>query len=322
MSYFYVYMLFRADGTPFYIGKGQGKRIVTSCKPNYSDNHHKNSVIRQTIDALGSVPYVILHKNLDETDALDYEKALISAVGRHPCGPLVNMTDGGEGISNAAPEIRKKISDALTGNKNSLGMKHTTETRAKLTACKIGNRGPLGLKQSAEHIQKRVDKTRAWAKTEEGRAYLASQNKGRIVSDETRAKIKAARARQAENDPDFASRMSALQTELWSDTAYRTKMSEAFSKRPPLTDTQLAILKAGRDIRNGTTEKVDYRALCGEDVGDCRRIVLLDSTWDRRYDHRMTVEQYITKRGDKKKALADIQWNRYKGHIELEPTSQ
>ena len=92
MKEYYTYAYLREDGTPYYIGKGKGRRIFdkenrTSC-PVPKD---KNRII-------------FLKQNLTEEQAFIHEIYMISVFGRknNGTGILRNLTDGGEGFSSIA----------------------------------------------------------------------------------------------------------------------------------------------------------------------------------------------------------------------------
>ncbi len=83
---YYTYAYLREDGTPYYIGKGQGKRI----------NQPSHSVRRPPLDRR-----IFLKTNLTEEEAFRHEKYMIAVLGRKDLGTgiLRNLTDGGEGPS-------------------------------------------------------------------------------------------------------------------------------------------------------------------------------------------------------------------------------
>jgi hypothetical protein len=58
---------------------------------------------------LGEVPYVKVREHITEAEAFETEIALIKAIGRFPFGPLVNMTDGGEGSSGHVRSLRTRL---------------------------------------------------------------------------------------------------------------------------------------------------------------------------------------------------------------------
>lgn len=94
---FYVYVLFRPwDGSPCYVGKGKGNRWR-----NFSFGARTNRWLRNIIakaERLGmDIPSVKVRENLIETEAFATERAFIAAIGRGKYGPLVNLTDGGDG---------------------------------------------------------------------------------------------------------------------------------------------------------------------------------------------------------------------------------
>ena len=97
MNIFYVYILFRPwDGSPFYVGKGKGARWL---KFNRPDNRHFRAILKKARRLGLEVPSVKIRDGLAEDEALSLEMIFIAAIGRGKKGPLVNLTDGGDGVS-------------------------------------------------------------------------------------------------------------------------------------------------------------------------------------------------------------------------------
>tara|TARA_Y100000114_G_C11725152_1_gene310548 strand:- start:43 stop:1293 length:1251 start_codon:yes stop_codon:yes gene_type:complete len=97
---FYTYAYLRKkDRTPYYIGKGKGKRAY--------DSSHRVKVPDDK-DRI-----IFLKENVSEKEAWDYEREMIQFYGRKDLGTgiLRNMSDGGEGPANPSPEARKKNSE-------------------------------------------------------------------------------------------------------------------------------------------------------------------------------------------------------------------
>jgi hypothetical protein len=137
---FYVYGHFLLTGEVFYIGKGKGGRAYKRADRNPRWN---NKVKKH-----GGFRVVILQDILSEELAFEVEKSFIKNIGRKN---LVNMTDGGEGVSGWIPseETRKKIGDGnrgktvsedtkinhsnkLKGNTHRRGKQASDETREKI----------------------------------------------------------------------------------------------------------------------------------------------------------------------------------------------
>ena len=108
MNEFYTYAYLREDGTPYYIGKGQGRRAYIKHKRGKSDFRPKKSNGSLDIDRI-----IILKKNLTEEQSIKHEEYLIGVIGRKDLGTgiLINLTDGGQRGGTpgyVCPEERKK----------------------------------------------------------------------------------------------------------------------------------------------------------------------------------------------------------------------
>jgi hypothetical protein len=121
MSKYYTYAYLREDRTPYYIGKGSGRRIYSKKGRPCGRPKDKSRII-------------FLKQNLTEEDAFRHEKYMIAVFGRKDLGTgiLYNKTNGGEGTS---------------------GFKHTEETKKKFRGNKNG-RGNCGIIRTEEDKEK------------------------------------------------------------------------------------------------------------------------------------------------------------------------
>lgn len=139
-SNYYIYAHYRQDTNEvFYVGKGQSKRAWAK----WGRNNYWHHIVHKC----GYVVRIILD-NLTENQAFNAETKLIKFYGRKDLGlgPLVNLTDGGEGTSNReyTELTKRKIGDKTlerisNGWVNPMKDKnHTEETIHKQRECKIG----------------------------------------------------------------------------------------------------------------------------------------------------------------------------------------
>jgi hypothetical protein len=220
-SDFYVYALFRSDGRVFYIGKGRNRRwAYHEEEAKRGRKGHRFSIIREMLARGVEMPAVKLHEGLTEAVAHNYEIALIKAVGRHPHGPLVNITAGGDGVSGlkfsqetlarmAATRRGKKFSDKARANVSA------AHRNSKVVMDHIArvSKANLGRKMSASAVAKSVAARRGKKRSSEQRARMSAGRLGMKLSPEHRANISAGNLGKKAS-PEARANMKAAQRKL------------------------------------------------------------------------------------------------------------
>lgn len=183
MNIHYTYAYLRENGTPYYIGMGQGRRA-------WSKRHY---VSLPPLDRIQ-----IIKEGMTRKEAIDLEIALIAKYGRKDLGTgiLYNQTNGGDGGAQIGekngmygrkhtPESREKIrrarakqkmkpmtekqkkdlSEKLKGRArparlDGLPDHHTKETKEKIRLAHLGKLKKKGFKQSEEQKRKRLESYR------------------------------------------------------------------------------------------------------------------------------------------------------------------
>ena len=149
---YYTYAYLREDKTPYYIGKGKGKRIYNKTNGDIRPPKDKSRII-------------FLKQNLTEEESFKHEIYMIYVFGRKDLGTgiLRNKTNGGEGSSGyvMSDDRKKKMSEAHKGktltedHKRKIGISNKGKKRKEGTGKKISE-ALKGKKRPEEVIQKRL----------------------------------------------------------------------------------------------------------------------------------------------------------------------
>lgn len=133
---YYVYVVFRLDGSPCYVGKGCKRRWL-----QHQNESHNPILARIIAKSVQPLPVVKIRTGLTNDEACVIERAFIAAVGRlRNGGTLVNLTDGGEGAHGRvlSAESRAKIGK---GGETRKGRKYGNYSPERCAAVSAGRKG-------------------------------------------------------------------------------------------------------------------------------------------------------------------------------------
>ena len=145
MNEYYTYAYLRKDGTPYYIGKGIGRRIGSTNRIFTPPPEERR---------------VFLKQNLTEEEAFSHEIEMIKFYGRKDLGTgiLRNRTDGGDG--GGPMKGRKHSSETiLKMRQTKLGKKHTLQERKNMSDAHKGVKYP-NRKSAGPHTEETKQKMR------------------------------------------------------------------------------------------------------------------------------------------------------------------
>jgi hypothetical protein len=221
---FYVYV-FERDGTPVYVGKGRGNRWLRPFR-HTSHNPHLYAILKKDErDGTSRISRRKMVDGLSEPEALAVEIDLIACIGRRPDGPLVNLTDGGEGLTNPSAETRARLRISHTGKTWS------AELRANFIAARTGipmdpkTKEKIGnANRGRVHSQETREKNRlarfGQSLSAEHRASLSKGHKGRVFSEEVREKIRVSNTGKRHSEQTRAKMREAQKNRTISPEAF------------------------------------------------------------------------------------------------------
>jgi hypothetical protein len=169
MKSFYTYVYLREDGSPYYVGKGTGRRAFEFYGTHRPPNDRSRIQIRFWPD---------------EAMALAYEIYQIDFWGRKDLGTgiLRNLTDGGDGTSGYthSVETRRKLSEAHVGRPLPLSARIKISQANRNRVWSVGSRHKMSASKSGQTHSSETCKK------------ISEAHCGKVLSEETRAKLRKA----------------------------------------------------------------------------------------------------------------------------------
>ncbi len=244
LKIYYTYAYLRVDRSPYYVGKGKGKRRF--------DRANRLVKPPKNLDRI-----LILKSGLTEEMAFAHEIYMISVFGRKDLGTgiLRNRTNGGDGSSGrvlskeslekmstsskgrpVTLETRKKLSEALKGKNK--GRKASLEARQKMSKVRTGKKASSHTRQKMSESH-RGDRNAFYGKrhTSESRSKMSESSKGernpnfgKPKSPEVKAKI-AASNQGKRRSPELCKKLSEAGMSRKHSPEACEKISAALSKR-------------------------------------------------------------------------------------------
>lgn len=234
---FYVYVLSRPCGTPFYVGcgkvraKGWQRIVFHETETRRGGTSHKCNVIRLIWSTGEVVRYAVESWHASEAAMFDREIALIANTGRADLGrgPLANWSDGGDGLVNRSEAVNAKARATMLKSVTPEFRKMNSD-RLKAMWSTPGGR--------AKRLAAYADPDARARFIEANRRAIAGEERRRKVSVTSKAKWQDAgyRARHSEamrvarSAPEHGLKISAITRERWSDPEYRERMREIHRK--------------------------------------------------------------------------------------------
>ena len=243
---FFVYVDRKPCGEPFYVGKGNMKRVNFTVR-----NAAHTNICRKYPDWSREIAF-----SGDEQDCFAEEVRLIALYGRRDkgTGTLANWTDGGEGASGNmhTGSTRKKMSEV---QRKRWAEMSEEEREAHRAAC--GNHTEEGLRKMSEASKRKWDVWRENGSitSEATRAKISAANKGRKHSEETRAKMSAAR-RGRKHTPESIAKIRAAKQNISAEIRAKISAANKGRKFSAEARAKMSAAKKGRKLSTEHRTKI------------------------------------------------------------------
>ena len=152
MRKYYTYAYLRENGTPYYVGRGCGRRVY--------ENHKRRSGKFVPVPPRDRI--LILKSELTFEESVRHEAYMIAILGRKDLktGILVNMSEGGEGNKGH----KHSEETLLLMSKQRKGKKKSEEWKQKISQSHIG----IGHSPESRALMSKIHTGKKWWVNKEG----------------------------------------------------------------------------------------------------------------------------------------------------------
>lgn len=156
MFYAYIHRDPSRQNEAFYVGKGKGRRAYTHL--TRKDRHPLTARLKAMN---GIKPSIEIIHAINEDHAYLLETCLIDLIGRKDkgLGPLLNLSDGGEGLSGPSKELCEKRRARRIGQKWSSESKQRMSQSARIARQDPAVRARMSLAQQTSEARKAYNAT-------------------------------------------------------------------------------------------------------------------------------------------------------------------
>jgi hypothetical protein len=234
-------VIFRPNGEPCYVGKGRGNRWQ-----QHASGARNPNLRHIYTNAGGDLPVIKVREFLSVAEASETEIALIAAIGRKSYGgPLVNLTDGGDGPSgfSHSEAMKRKVGDLSRQSWSD------PETKARIIAAQAAGRATKEYQEKRRVISQRLSEDPSFRRkiSETIKAsYQADPSLRQRISDATRASVSA---------PEIRAKISAAQKVRAQRPEERARLI-SMAPKTPSAETRAKMSLANR----GMTRSDETRA--------------------------------------------------------------
>ena len=193
---YYVYVLTDGD-VPIYVGKGTGNRMYKHRQEALSKKRNTplHNRIRKMLREGRDVGYEIVHQSDDAVEAFRAEITYIQTLGRKDLGlgPLLNLTDGGEGANGCVwtaerkDELSRKIKLAIVEGRFNPAQNAACQDKQSDEYREARSQQMLAYYDSAEGIKRKQQLSAL------GKEKLDGNGKRKDLSEEGRRRLSEAR---------------------------------------------------------------------------------------------------------------------------------